>query len=371
LELFTDRHFFAGWEWNSLFPRPYCAVSMKSPISIAILGASGYTGEELVRICVRHPGMKVTAITSRQLKGRTLEETLAIGGAAGAMRFEDLSPAEVAKKAEVVFLALPHGVSAEIGNELRTMGKRVFDLSADSRLKDSKLYEKTYGAVHPAPGRLAEAVYGLPEIHREKIKQADLVACPGCYPTTAILGLAPAFKAGWVIEEGIVISSMSGVSGAGKKVEAGYLFAECNENLRAYGVPHHRHRPEIEQELSAVAGTGIKISFIPHLAPLNRGMLTSISFPVKKGTTTASLEKEYQKFYQKEAAVRVLTGEALPETKRVMGRHGAELAVRVDEWTGRALVVVAIDNLGKGAAGQAVQCFNIRHGIAEGEGLDW
>jgi N-acetyl-gamma-glutamyl-phosphate reductase len=218
---------------------------------------------------------------------------------------------------------------------------------------------------------LAEAVYGLPEIHREKIKQADLVACPGCYPTTAILGLAPAFKAGWVIEEGIVISSMSGVSGAGKKVEAGYLFAECNENLRAYGVPHHRHRPEIEQELSAVAGTGIKISFIPHLAPLNRGMLTSISFPVKKGTTTASLEKEYQKFYQKEAAVRVLTGEALPETKRVMGRHGAELAVRVDEWTGRALVVVAIDNLGKGAAGQAVQCFNIRHGIAEGEGLDW
>jgi N-acetyl-gamma-glutamyl-phosphate reductase len=174
-----------------------------------------------------------------------------------------------------------------------------------------------------------------------------------------------------VIEEGIVISSMSGVSGAGKKVEAGYLFAECNENLRAYGVPHHRHRPEIEQELSAVAGTGIKISFIPHLAPLNRGMLTSISFPVKKGTTTASLEKEYQKFYQKEAAVRVLTGEALPETKRVMGRHGAELAVMVDEWTGRALVVVAIDNLGKGAAGQAVQCFNIRHGLAEGEGLDW
>ena len=344
---------------------------MKSPISIAILGASGYTGEELVRICVRHPGMKVAAITSRHLNGKTLEETLAIGGAAGAMRFEDLSPAEVAKKAEVVFLALPHGVSAEIGNELRTMGKRVFDLSADFRLKDSKLYEKTYGAVHPAPGRLAEAVYGLPEIHREKIKQADLVACPGCYPTTAILGLAPAFKAGWVIEEGIVISSMSGVSGAGKKVEAGYLFAECNENLRAYGVPHHRHRPEIEQELSAVAGTGIKISFIPHLAPLNRGMLTSISFPVKKGTTTASLEKEYQKFYQKEAAVRVLTGEALPETKRVMGRHGAELAVRVDEWTGRALVVVAIDNLGKGAAGQAVQCFNIRHGIAEGEGLDW
>jgi N-acetyl-gamma-glutamyl-phosphate reductase len=344
---------------------------MKSPISIAILGASGYTGEELVRICVRHPGMKVTAITSRQLKGKTLEETLAIGGAAGAMRFEDLSPAEVAKKAEVIFLALPHGVSVEIGNELRTMGKRVFDLSADFRLKDSKLYEKTYGAVHPAPGRLAEAVYGLPEIHREKIKQADLVACPGCYPTTAILGLAPAFKAGLVIEEGIVISSISGVSGAGKKLEAGYLFAECNENLRAYGVPHHRHRPEIEQELSAVVGTGIKISFIPHLAPLNRGMLTSISFPVKKGTTSASLEKEYQKFYQKEAAVRVLTGEALPETKRVMGRHGAELAVRVDEWTGRALVVVAIDNLGKGAAGQAVQCFNIRHGMAEGEGLDW
>lgn len=344
---------------------------MKSPVSIAILGASGYTGEELVRICVRHPGMKVAAITSRQLNGRTLEETLAVGGAVGAMRFEDLSPAEVGKKAEVVFLALPHGVSAKIGDELRTAGKKVFDLSADFRLKDAKLYEKTYGAVHPVPARLSEAVYGLPEIHREKIKKADLVACPGCYPTTAILGLAPALKGGLVAGDGIVISSMSGVSGAGKKVEAGYLFAECNENLRAYGVPHHRHRPEIEQELSTVAGSGVKISFIPHLAPLNRGMLTSISFPVKKGTTTASLEKEYQKFYQKEAAVRVLAGEALPETNRVMGRHGAELAVRMDEWTGRALVVVAIDNLGKGAAGQAVQCFNIRNGLAEGEGLDW
>ena len=344
---------------------------MKSPVSIAILGASGYTGEELVHICVRHPGMKVAAITSRQLKGKTLEETLAIGGTAGAIRFEDLSPAEVAKKAEVVFLALPHGVSAEIGNELRAAGKRVFDLSADFRLKDAKLYEKTYGAVHPAPGRLAEAVYGLPEIHREKIKLADLVACPGCYPTTALLGLVPALRGGWVAGEGIVISSMSGVSGAGKKLEPGYLFAECNENLRPYGVPHHRHRPEIEQELSAVAGTGIKISFIPHLAPLNRGMLTSISFPVKKGATLATLEKEYQKFYQKEPAVRVLAGEALPETKRVMGRHGAELAVRVDEWTGRACVMVAIDNLGKGAAGQAVQCFNLRHGLPEGEGLDW
>ncbi|MFM8654576.1 MAG: N-acetyl-gamma-glutamyl-phosphate reductase [Verrucomicrobiota bacterium] len=344
---------------------------MSSPVSIAIVGASGYTGEELVRICVRHPGMKVTAVTSRQLKGKTLEETLAVSGAGGQIRFEDLSAAEVAKKADVVFLALPHGVSAEIGNELRTAGKRVFDLSADFRLKDAKVYEKTYGAVHPAPARFGEAVYGLPEIHRERIKKADLVACPGCYPTTAILGLAPALKSGRVAGEGIVISSMSGVSGAGKKMEPGYLFAECNENLRAYSVPNHRHRPEIEQELSAVAGSAVKVAFVPHLAPLNRGMLTSISFPLKKGTTQAELQKEYADFYKDSAAVRVLAGEALPETKRVMGRHGAELAVRVDEWTGRALVIVAIDNLGKGAAGQAVQCFNLRHGFPEGEGLDW
>ena len=344
---------------------------MSSPVSIAILGASGYTGEELVRICVRHPGMKVAAVTSRQLKGKTLEETLAVGGAAGQIRFEDLSAAEVAKKAEVVFLALPHGVSAEIGNELRSAGKRVFDLSADFRLKDAKVYEKTYGAVHPAPVRLGEAVYGLPEIHREKIKKADLVACPGCYPTTAILGLAPARKSGRRAGEGIVISSMSGVSGAGKKVEPGYLFAECNENLRAYSVPNHRHRPEIEQELAMVAGAGVRVAFVPHLAPLNRGMLTSISFPLKKGTSQAELQKEYADFYKDSAAVRVLAGEALPETKRVMGRHGAELAVRVDDWTGRALVIVAIDNLGKGAAGQAVQCFNLRHGFPEGEGLDW
>jgi N-acetyl-gamma-glutamyl-phosphate reductase len=344
---------------------------MSAPLSIAIVGASGYTGEELVRICVRHPGMKVAAVTSRQLKGKTLQETLAVAGAAGAIRFEDLSAAEVAKKAEVVFLALPHGVSAEMGGELRAAGKRVFDLSADFRLKDAKLYEKTYGAVHPFPARLDEAVYGLPEIYREKIQQADLVACPGCYPTTAILGLTPALKSGRVSGEGIVISSMSGVSGAGKKVEPSYLFAECNENLRAYSVPHHRHRPEIEQELSAVAGAAVKVAFVPHLAPLNRGMLTSISFPLKKGTKAAELQKEYEAFYQHAAAVRVLGGDALPETKRVMGRHGAELAVRVDEWTGRGLVIVAIDNLGKGAAGQAVQCFNLRHGFPEGEGLEW
>ncbi len=344
---------------------------MSAPLSIAIVGASGYTGEELVRICVRHPGMKVAAVTSRQLKGKTLQETLAVGGAAGGIRFEDLSAKEVAKKADVVFLALPHGVSAEIGNELRSAGKRVFDLSADFRLKDAEVYEKTYGAAHPAPSRLSEAVYGLPEIHREKIKKADLVACPGCYPTTAILGLAPALKAGRVAGEGIVISSMSGVSGAGKKVETSYLFAECNENLRAYSVPNHRHRPEIEQELSAVAGSAVKVSFVPHLAPLNRGMLTSISFPLKKGTKQAGLQKEYEMFYEKASAVRVLGEDSLPETKRVMGRHGAELAVRVDEWTGRALVVVAIDNLGKGAAGQAVQCFNLRHGFPEGEGLEW
>ena len=344
---------------------------MRTPVSIAILGASGYTGEELVRICVRHPGMKVAAITSRQMKGKTLEEALAIGGTAGAIAFEDLATAEVAKRAEAVFLALPHGVSAAIGGELRNLGKRVFDLSADFRLKSAERYEKTYGAKHPEPKRLEEAVYGLPELNRVKIAQADLVACPGCYPTTAILGLAPALRSGLVAGEGMVISSMSGVSGAGKKVEAGYLFAECNENLKAYGLPHHRHRPEIEQELSALAGSEVRVSFLPHLAPLNRGMLTTISFPLVKGTRAEALEKVYRGFYEKEQAVRVLSGDALPETKRVMGRHGAELAVRVDEWTGRAIVVVAIDNLGKGAAGQAVQCFNIRHGLPEGEGLDW
>ncbi|MCX6935618.1 MAG: N-acetyl-gamma-glutamyl-phosphate reductase [Verrucomicrobia bacterium] len=344
---------------------------MNTPVSTAILGASGYTGEELVRICVRHPGMKVTAITSRQLKGKTLGETLGIVGKAGAMRFEDLSAGEVAKKADVFFLALPHGVSAAIGGELRAAGKKVFDLSADFRLKDAALYEKTYGVVHPAPARLAEAVYGLPEIYGEKIKQADLVACPGCYPTTAILGLAPALQAGVVADGGIVISAMSGVSGAGKKVESAYLFGECHDNLRAYSIPQHRHRPEIEQELSAIAGSAVRVAFVPHLAPLHRGMLTSISFPLKKGTSAAELDKVYRKFYRKAVAVRVLEGEALPETKRMVGRHGAELAVRVDEWTGRGLVIVAIDNLGKGAAGQAVHCFNLRHGCAEGEGLDW
>lgn len=353
------------------FPRLYCAVSMKAPLAIAILGASGYTGEELVRICGRHPGMEMVAVTSRQRKGKTLEETLGLGGATGKLQFEDLSSAEVGRRAEVIFLALPHGAAAEKGEELRKMGKKVFDLSADFRIKDVHLYEATYGAKHPAAGRVAEAVYGLPEIYREKIKRADLVACPGCYPTTAILGLAPALVAGWAERVGVVITAMSGVSGAGKKVEEDYLFSECHDNLRAYGVPQHRHRPEIEQELSLLAGGEVRVTFVPHIAPLHRGMLTTISFPLKKGVGQEEMVRAYQKFYEGSPAVRVLAGEALPETKRVRGKHGAELAVRVDAWTGRAVVVVAIDNLGKGAAGQAVQCFNLRHGWAEGEGLDW
>ena len=344
---------------------------MNSQVNTAILGASGYTGEELVKICARHSGMKLTAVTSRQWKGKTLEETLAIRGPVGGLRFEDLSAKEVASKAEVFFLALPHGVAAAVGGELRALGKKVFDLSADFRLKDAAVYEKTYGVVHPVPARLGEAVYGLPEIYREAIEKADLVACPGCYPTTAILGLAPVLKAGWVVEGGMVISAMSGVSGAGKKVEGAYLYGECNENLRAYSVPQHRHRPEIEQELSLLAGSAVRVTFVPHLAPLHRGMLTTISFPLKKGISRAQLENEYRKFYEGAVAVRLLSGDDLPETKRVASRQGMEMAVRVDEWTGRGLVIVAIDNLGKGAAGQAVHCFNLRHGLAEGEGLEW
>src|SRR5258707_15861250 len=271
---------------------------------VAIVGASGYSGEELVRLLLNHPHAELTAVTSRQYAGQTLAQVFpkfASHPKSKALRFTEPNADALAKLAEVVFLALPHGVAAEFAVPLLKAGCQVIDLSADFRLKSADIYKEFYAHDHPAPELLKKSVYGLPELHRDKIKNAQLIACPGCYSTSIILGVLPVLKQA----KNIIVSSMSGVSGAGRKVAEEYLFTECNESARAYGIPKHRHLSEIEEQL------GTTISFTPHLIPLNRGIVSTIYMDA---VITDPL-KLYREFYRNERFVRVTDN--LPDTKNV------------------------------------------------------
>lgn len=344
-----------------------------STLRTAIIGASGYSGEELVRVLLGHPQVEVVALASRSLAGKTIAEAmppLAPLAPAG-LAFEDHQPEAMAAREDVdcVFLALPHGVAAEFAVPARKAGKVVIDLSADFRVHDPEVYADFYGAEHPAPDLLPDAVYGLPELHREAIKTAGLIASPGCYPTSIILGLAPAFKAGLIDPTTIVANSISGATGAGRKADAALLFPEIDGNLRAYGVPKHRHLSEIEQELSLLAENEVTISFIPHLAPLARGIQTSITAKMSGETNTAQAQKAYADFFANEPFVLVHGQDTLPATRNVVRTNRIEIAVRVDPRTARLLIFSVEDNLGKGAATQAVQAMNLRFGYPETEGL--
>src|SRR5947207_5977957 len=244
----------------------------KSAVKVAIVGASGFSGEELVRLLLRHPDAELSAVTSRQLAGQTLAQAFPKFGqfaAARQLRFSEPNAELLAKQAEVIFLALPHGVAAEFAVPLLQLGCQVIDLSADFRLKSPAAYKEFYGHDHPAPDLLAKSVYGLPEVYRSAIKSASLIASPGCYPTSILLLVLPLMRANLIKETGMIADSLSGVSGAGKKVEADYLFVECNESVRPYGIPKHRHLSEIEQELSLASGQPVVIQFSPHLIPVN------------------------------------------------------------------------------------------------------
>src|SRR5882724_6564668 len=292
---------------------------------VAIVGASGYSGEELVRLLLTHPHAELTAVTSRQYAGQTLAQIFpkfANHPLAKTLRFVEPNAELLAKQAEVVFLALPHGVAAEFAVPLLQLGCQVIDLSADFRLKSAAVYKDFYAHDHPAPQLLAQAVYGLAEIHRAEITNASLIASPGCYPTGVLLPAIPLLKAGLVKPTGIIADSLSGVSGAGRKVELDYLFVECNESVRPYGVPKHRHLSEIEQELSFAAGAAVTIQFTPHLIPVNRGILTTLYLAPEKHfanaaelmTLTGQITECYQKAYANEPFVRLLDGKALPDT---------------------------------------------------------
>lgn len=347
---------------------------------VAIVGASGYSGEELVRLLLNHPQAELVAVTSRQQAGQTVAQVFpkfASHPEARALRFVEPNAEVLAKQAAVVFLALPHGVAAEFAVPLLAGGARVVDLSADFRLKSAARYKEFYAHDHPAPELLAKAVYGLPEFHRAAIKGATLIASPGCYPTSILLPTLPLLRAGLIKPQGIIADSMSGVSGAGRKAELDYLFVECNESVRPYGVPKHRHLSEIEEQLALAAGGPVTIQFTPHLIPVNRGILTTLYLAPAKHFTTAgeaaALGEQvaacYQAAYANEPFVRVLEGKALPDTKNVVGTNVLELAWRLDPRTGRLLVMSAEDNIVKGASGQAVQSFNIMCGYPETAGL--
>jgi N-acetyl-gamma-glutamyl-phosphate reductase len=347
---------------------------------VAIVGASGYSGEELVRLLLNHPQVELTAVTSRQSAGQTVAQVFpkfASHPRSKTLRFTEPNAELLAKQAELVFLALPHGVAAEFAVPLVQAGCIVIDLSADFRLKSAEIYKEFYAHDHPAPELLKKSVYGLPEVYRNQIKEALLVASPGCYPTSVLLPTLPLVRARLVNPASIIADSLSGVSGAGRKAELDYLFCECNESVRPYGVPKHRHLSEIEEQLSLAAGEKVTIQFTPHLIPVNRGILTTLylapteHFNDATGATALGekIAACYRTAYAEEPFIRLLEGKALPDTKNVVGTNVVEIAWRLDPRTGRLIVMSAEDNIVKGASGQAVQSMNILCGFPETAGL--
>jgi N-acetyl-gamma-glutamyl-phosphate reductase len=341
-------------------------------IKTAIVGASGYTGQELLRLLLVHPQVELVAATSRQEAGKPLSTVFP--------RFRKLPGAELpflepdpdaiaATGAQAAFLALPHGVAADIATALLERGLKVIDLSADFRLGDPAVYEEFYGHPHPAPGLLEEAVYGLPEIRAEAIKAARLIASPGCYPTSILLPLIPLLEAGLIDPATIVANSMSGVSGAGKKADVSLLFCECNESVRAYGIPKHRHLSEIEQELSLAAGERVILTFIPHLIPVNSGIATTTTAKLRAGVEPAAVGAALESAYAGAAFVRLLGHGGCADTKNVTRTNFIDIGWAHDARTGRVILTSAEDNLGKGAGSQAVQSFNLIFGLPETAGL--
>ncbi len=339
-------------------------------LKIAIVGASGYTGLELIRILHCHPEVAVTCLTSEQSAGKRISDVFPTLRGRCELVLENLEPVRVAEKADIIFTALPHKAAMEVVPTFLDLGKKVIDLSADYRLSDPAVYGQWYEP-HINPTNLKKAVYGLPEIRRDKIKSAKLVANPGCYPTSIILGLAPLLKKGLIDLSSIIADSASGVTGAGRSAKVDSLYCEVNEGYKAYGVGGvHRHTPEIEQELSLLAGEPLKITFTPHLAPMDRGILSTIYATPAASVSNEMLAELYRDFYMAEPFVRVLTNGNLPSTAFVRGSNFCDIAPLVDARTGRIIIVSAIDNLIKGASGQAVQNMNLVCGFPETTGLE-
>lgn len=337
-------------------------------LKVAIIGATGYTGREVAAILARHPYARPYYLTSESFSGQRLDEVYPQFRSVLELPLEKPDMARVAE-CDFVFSALPHGLSMDAVPELLQTGKNVVDLSGDFRLKDASLYPEWYGYEHRYTAFLEKSVYGLPELNRARIREARLVANPGCYPTSVLLALKPLIAEGAIDPADIIIDAKSGVSGAGRSPKLPFHFPECTENFKAYKVPGHQHIPEIEQGLAAVAGEPVTLTFTPHLVPMIRGILSTIYLRPASGISEADLWAVYRRHYGSEPFIRLLAPPELPETKFVSGSNFCDLTFRLDKRTNRLIVLSAIDNLVKGAAGQAVQNMNIMMGWPEEAGL--
>jgi len=335
------------------------------PITAAIVGASGYAGGELIRFIDAHPSMEIAFLGAHSKAGRPLSEVHPhLAGGDRELQAFDLSALVTA---DIVFLALPHGASSGPAMELAGSGTKIVDLGSDFRMDTPARYREAYQVDHPFPDQLGAWAYGIPELFRGSIVGADRVAAPGCYPTSAVLGLAPLVAAGLVEPTGIIVDSMSGVSGAGRGVSEGLMYGSIDESVKAYKVLRHRHQPEIERAIDVVSGQPTSVLFTPHLVPMQRGILSTIYASTTNGVTQADLVNALDSVYATSTFVRRIAEP--PETRWVTGSNNALLSVHLDERTGTAVILSAIDNLVKGAAGQAVQCANLMLGFDEAAGL--
>lgn len=351
-------------------------------VRASVIGATGYVGAELVRLLSRHPGVRLGVLTSESHAGQRVGEVYPhlegyagdAGNVSGATTptYVQADVDAIAEVSDAVLLALPHGHAMDLAPALLEHGLKVIDLGADYRLADSKVYEEWYGQAHRSPALLDEAVYGLPELHRDRMVHARLVACPGCYPTATALAVVPLLAAELMEPGSLIVDAKSGVSGAGRGLALGVHYAEVNENLKAYNIAGaHRHTPEIEQELSAWAGRPLKITFTPHLVPMTRGILATVYADLRPGVEEEDIMDAYRRFYDREHFVNVLGPGRLPQTKEVYGSNHCRIGFAVDRRSGRVVAVSVIDNLVKGAAGQAVQVLNVLSGLPEPSGLDF
>lgn len=338
-------------------------------INVGVIGATGYVGIEIVRLLQNHPQVNITSVVSQSFVGQKISDIYPNLRNVFDLDCQSLDIDKITSNADILITALPHGISKEVIPQLIKKGKRVIDHSGDFRYKSVEVYEKWYGIKHEMPHLLDISTYGLPELHRASIKDAKIVGNPGCYPTCSILGIAPLLANNIIETKNIIIDAASGVTGAGRSTELPYQFCECTENFKAYKVSTHRHTSEIEQELSSLSGEDVLVSFTPHLAPMKRGMLSTIYANLKTGQSASELIALYREYYKNEFFVRVLDEGKLPETKFVSGSNFIDIGLVVDKRLNRVIVLSAVDNLGKGAAGQAIQDLNIMCGLPEETGL--
>jgi N-acetyl-gamma-glutamyl-phosphate reductase len=336
-------------------------------VKVGIIGATAYTSLELIKILLRHPDVKITYLGTRRETNINISDVFPVLAKTFDMPCSRLREKDVPENVDMVFVALPPTISMQYVPKYLDMGIKVVDLSADYRFSEKSTYETWYKAKHTDPSGLEIAIYGLPEIFREKIKNAILVANPGCYPTSAIIGLAPLIINDYVYTDDIIIDAKSGISGKGREPQEGTHYCECNENTEAYNVGEHRHTPEIENVLSLIGKSKASVCFTPHLVPMNRGILCSIYVKMRKEISQEEINIIFNNFYLNEPFVRIKTDYKLPKTKDVVNTNFCEVAVRVVE--GRAIILSSIDNLNKGASGQAVQNMNIMFGFDEKTGL--